>query len=93
MSKHVVIGGCSFTQHNRQETWHHSVKRDFSEDVVLHSVGIGGAGNYLISTMCINKASELLRLGVQPEDIFVITQWSGISRKSFINIFGSTPWS
>jgi|2_EtaG_2_1085320.scaffolds.fasta_scaffold46325_2 hypothetical protein len=82
--KHIVIGGCSFTQHERLETWHHSVKRDFSENTRLHSSGIGGAGNYVISTMCINKVSELLKSGASPEDILVITQWSGVSRKSFI---------
>ncbi len=84
MSKHLVIAGCSFTQHNRPETWHHSVKEQFGDSFILHNVGIGGAGNYTISTMCINKVSELLRKGIQPSDIKVVTQWSGVSRKSFI---------
>jgi hypothetical protein len=84
VTKHIVIAGCSFTQHNRSETWHHNIKEDISDKSTLHNVGIGGAGNYTISTMCINKVSELLKKGISPEDILVITQWSGISRKSFI---------
>jgi hypothetical protein len=84
VSKHIVIAGCSFTQHNRAETWHHNIKKHASNKATLHNVGIGGAGNYTISTMCINKVSELLKRGVPAEDILVITQWSGISRKSFI---------
>lgn len=86
MGKHLVISGCSFTQHNRPETWYHNLKTDYGyPDVAeIHNVGIGGAGNYIISTMCINKVSELLKEGVRPEDVLVMTQWSGVSRKSFI---------
>ncbi|MAE82847.1 MAG: hypothetical protein CMB80_08945 [Flammeovirgaceae bacterium] len=84
MIKHIVIAGCSFTQYNRDETWYHNIAHDFSSRVQIHNVGIGGAGNYVISTLCINKVSELLTLGIKFSEILVITQWSGISRKSFI---------
>jgi|TARA_Y100000034_G_scaffold135580_1_gene208101 hypothetical protein len=86
MGKHLVISGCSFTQHNRPETWYHNLKTDYDHPDVaeIHNVGIGGAGNYIISTMCINKVSELLKEGVRPEDVYVVIQWSGVSRKSFI---------
>ena len=84
MIKHIVIAGCSFTQHNRSETGHHNISQSFSEKAKIHNVGIGGAGNYIISTLCINKVSALLTLGVKPKEILVITQWSGVSRKSFI---------
>jgi hypothetical protein len=82
--KHLVITGCSFTQHNRPETWHHQILKNYKNNLKLHNVGIGGAGNYIISTLCINKVSELLSAGIKSEDIIVITQWSGVSRKSFI---------
>ena len=81
MINHVITSGCSFTQ--REETWSHFLKRDFS-NVKVHNVGIGGAGNYTISTLTINKTQSLLDEGVSPDEILVLTQWSGVSRKSFI---------
>jgi hypothetical protein len=81
MIKHIVTAGCSFTQ--RDETWSSFIERDFKE-AEIHNVGISGAGNYTISTLCINKTQSLLSKGVSPDEIRVLIQWSGVSRKSFI---------
>lgn len=82
--EHIVISGCSFTQHNRSETWHHNITKEYGSKVKIHNVGIGGAGNYTISTLCINKVDELIKSGADSKSILVLTQWSGVSRKSFI---------
>ena len=79
---HIITAGCSFTQ--RQESWA-NIGKSTLKKYKFHNVGMSGVGNYVISTLCINKVSQLISDGVDPANIFVIVQWSGIFRKSFIS--------
>lgn len=87
MYEHVVASGCSFTQ--RDESWSNRLK-DFFPDKKVYNASIGGSGNYVISTLCINQVQSLLDSGIKPDEIFVFVQWTGIFRKSFI-VDGSSP--
>ena len=79
---HVITSGCSFTQ--RKETWA-NVGKETLKNYKFHNVGMSGVGNYVISTLCINKVNQLLSAGIDTSKIFVVIQWSGIFRKSFIS--------
>ena len=81
MIKHIVVTGCSFTRYDG--SWAYCLEKEY-DSVTVHNVAHGGMGNYGISTFCINKVESLLSAGIDPCEILVITQWSGISRKSFI---------
>lgn len=81
MSKHIVVAGCSFTAND--ESWSSNLKKYF-DDGSYHNVALPGMGNYAISCLCIDKVQELIESSVSNKDMFVIVQWSGISRKSFI---------
>jgi hypothetical protein len=83
MIKHVVAAGCSFTQ--CKESWAHRASEHFSKSgVSVYNNAIGGTGNYIISTLCISQIKDLLDRGAAPEEIFVVVQWSGIFRNSFL---------
>ena len=87
-TKHVVVSGCSFTisdgvkvgNNNKSWAWH--LKDDLDKKISFHNVGSSGAGNYIISTTCIETVNSLLKNGFSPEEITVIVQWSGLFRPS-----------
>tara|TARA_R100001086_G_scaffold246507_1_gene178845 strand:+ start:125 stop:1015 length:891 start_codon:yes stop_codon:yes gene_type:complete len=90
--KHLVTSGCSFTisdgNHphgigigNRTWAWNlDDILKNIGYKFNFHNVGISGGGNRIISMNCIDTITSLLNDNVQPEEIFVIIQWSGLFR-------------
>lgn len=87
MTKHAVVSGCSFTYEDY--SWAHILDRD-NPDIRVHNLGIPGTGNYVISTHTISHVQTLLDRGINPSDISVIVQWSGVERKSFVGDANNT---
>jgi hypothetical protein len=81
MYKNFILSGCSFT-HN-DESWSHILEKKLPDSNV-YNLGMPAAGNYIISSLCISKVSDLISSGVNPKEIFVIVQWSGLSRSAFV---------
>ena len=77
--KHIVIGGCSFTQSTG--TWPYHIEQE--KYGWVQNVGDTGAGNSYISRAVIYEVNEQLKLGKKPEEIVVLIMWSGITRKDF----------
>jgi len=82
MIKHIVAAGCSFTQ--CKESWAHRAEDYLHDKIKVHNVSMGGTGNYVISMLCISQIKFLLDSGVSPDEILVISQWTGIFRNSFV---------
>ena len=87
--KHLVTSGCSFThanakQHKGNKSWAYHLKDVIDEknigDFKLSNLGLSGVGNFTISLNCINKVETLLNDGVNPKDIVVFLQWTGLFR-------------
>lgn len=87
--KHLVVSGCSLTISdgvkigNKNRSWSWALYEHFkisNPSLKFHNVGLSGGGNYLIAMSCIDTVQCLLKSGVDPEDIFVLTQWSGLFR-------------
>ena len=90
---HVVVSGCSFTisdgnphpvtkrgGKNRSWAWHLADQFEEDQSFKFHNVGLSGAGNHLISMNCIDTVEHLLKRGIDPKDIYVMIQWSGLFR-------------
>jgi hypothetical protein len=71
--KSIVVSGCSFT--NCGMSWPYHI-----ENQNVYNVGTVGAGNGYISRAAIWQCEEILKNGVDVEDIFLIIMWSGIDR-------------
>ena len=85
--KHIVIGGCSFTQSTG--TWPYHINQE--KYGWVQNVGDTGAGNSYISRSVIYEVNEQLKLGKKPEEIVVLIMWSGITRKEFLSTIRENP--
>ena len=70
---HIITAGCSFT--NCGMSWPYHI-----ENQNVYNVGTVGAGNGYISRAAIWQCEDILRRGVDTEDIFLIVMWSGVDR-------------
>jgi len=85
MPKYFISSGCSFsdtlsTPHNM---WNDFVAEYL--DCELIPAGVGGCGNQFIAHSFMNYVTQKLDLGVLPEDIFGIVQWTMIHRYAFLS--------
>ena len=96
--KHIVVSGCSFTNNyrcNLQDerywlndriedwTWAHWLQQSLKETHILHNYGTITNDNKTIIRSIIYKISDLLKEGVNPNDINVIAQFTSLTRNSF----------
>ena len=99
MERHIVCSGCSFTRQYRRIgingtdldfledndnfwRWPHHLQNIYKNDFV-YNLGNPTNDNQVIAFSIISKVSELLDMGISPNNIFVIVQWSDSNRKSF----------
>ena len=71
--KYIVTSGCSFT--NCGMSWPYHIKNQN-----VYNVGTVGAGNGYISRAAIWQCEDLLKSGIDVENIFLVVMWSGIDR-------------
>ena len=71
--KYIIGAGCSFLE--THEPWLLSIP---SERYI--NLSKGGCGNEFIKHQITYKLSELISNNINPKDIFVAAQWTGISR-------------
>lgn len=96
--KHIVVSGCSFTNNFRINirdernwenepiedwTWAQWLQEYLKDTHILHNYGAITHDNKSIVRAIIYKVSDLLKDGVNPDDITVIAQFTSISRNSF----------
>jgi hypothetical protein len=96
--KHIVVSGCSFTNNFRCNledekrwerdpiedwTWAHWLQESLKETHELHNYGTITNDNKTIVRSIIYKVSDLLKQGVSPDDIYVISQFTTLTRNSF----------
>jgi hypothetical protein len=96
--KHIVVSGCSFTNNFRINiggekrwtkdpiedwTWAHWLQDNLKETHELHNYGTVTHDNKTIARSIIYKVSDLLKQGVNPNDISVVAQWTTLTRNSF----------
>lgn len=96
--KHIVVSGCSFTNNFRINigderrwendpiedwTWAHWLQYYLKDTHVIHNYGAITHDNKSISRAIIYKVNDLLKDGVNAEDIIVIAQWTTLTRNSF----------
>jgi hypothetical protein len=96
--KHIVVSGCSFTNNYRINirdekdwktepiedwTWAHWLQDSLKETHELHNYGTITNDNKTIARSIIYKVSDLLKQGVDPNDISVVAQWTSLTRNSF----------
>jgi hypothetical protein len=96
--KHIVVSGCSFTNNFRINigdekrwsrdpiqdwTWAHWLQENLKETHELHNYATVTNDNKTIARSIIYKVSDLLKQGVDPNDISVIAQWTSLTRNSF----------
>lgn len=96
--KHIVVSGCSFTNNFRINigderawendqienwTWAHWLQHYKKDTHTLHNYGTITHDNKSIARSIIYKVSDLLKQGVNPDDIVVIAQWTTLIRNSF----------
>ena len=101
--KHIVVSGCSFTNNyrcNLQDerywlndriedwTWAHWLQQSLKETHILHNYGTITNDNKTIIRSIIYKISDLLKEGVNPNDINVIAQFTSLTRNSFFITLG-----
>jgi hypothetical protein len=92
--KYVITTGCSFTNNVRLDpnnlntqddtrlSWPHFLDKELGEDYTV--LNYGGATNDNVS-MCriqLYHIDRLIKEGINPEDISIITQWSDPNRQS-----------
>lgn len=93
--KHIITAGCSFTQLNKKtnghDSWAYHLKNIINDKpenegkFKFSNLGLSGTGNYIISLNCISKIETLLENNVNPEDIIVFLQWTGLFRPAVYN--------
>ena len=96
--KHIVVSGCSFTNNFRINigderrweidpiedwTWAHWLQDSLKETHTLHNYGTITHDNKCIVRSIIYKVTDLLKQGVNPDDISVVAQWTTLTRNSF----------
>jgi hypothetical protein len=96
--KHIVVSGCSFTNNYRCNledekrwqrdpiedwTWAHWLQDSLKETYELHNYGTITNDNKTIVRSIIYKVSDLLKNGINSEDISVVAQWTTLTRNSF----------
>lgn len=96
--KHIVVSGCSFTNNyrcNLEEerlwendmienwTWAHWLQNKLKKTHLLHNYGTITNDNKTIVRSIIYKVSDLLKNGINPDDITVIAQFTTLTRNSF----------
>jgi hypothetical protein len=96
--KHIVASGCSFTNNFRINigderrwerdpiedwTWAHWLQHNLKDTHQLHNYGTVTNDNKTIARSIIYKVSDLLKQGVNPNDISVVAQWTTLTRNSF----------
>jgi hypothetical protein len=96
--KHIVASGCSFTNNFRINigderrwsrdpiedwTWAHWLQENLKETHQLHNYATVTNDNKTIARSIIYKVSDLLKQGVNPNDISVVAQWTSLTRNSF----------
>jgi hypothetical protein len=96
--KHIVVSGCSFTNNFRINigderrwetdpiedwTWANWLQHYKKDTHTLHNYGTITHDNKSIVRSIIYKVSDLLKQGVNPEDISVVAQWTSLTRNSF----------
>jgi hypothetical protein len=96
--KHIVVSGCSFTHNNRTNirnerqweidsiyewTWAGWLQETLRTTHIVHNYGSITNDNKTIARSIIYKVSDLLKDGVNPDDIIVIAQWTTLTRNSF----------
>ena len=96
--KHIVVSGCSFTHNARVNmeaerqwinedikdwTWAHWLQYELKETHTIHNYGTITNDNKTIVRSIIYKISDLLKEGINPNDITVIAQWTTLTRNSF----------
>jgi hypothetical protein len=96
--KHIVASGCSFTNNFRINigderrwerdaiedwTWAHWLQHNLKDTHQLHNYGTVTHDNKTIARSIIYKVSDLLKQGVNPNDISVVAQWTTLTRNSF----------
>jgi len=99
MEKYIITNGCSFTrQHRRigingtsddftndtrgQWRWSHHIK-DIYQDANVINLGCPTNDNQVIALSTMDMVNKLLKEGILPSNILVITQWSESARNSF----------
>ena len=96
--KHIVVSGCSFTNNYRCNladerrweidpiedwTWAHWLQYGLKKTHILHNYGTITNDNKTIVRSIIYKVTDLLKQGINPDDITVIAQWTTLTRNSF----------
>jgi hypothetical protein len=96
--KHIVVSGCSFTNNFRINigderrwerdpiqdwTWAHWLQNSLKKTHELHNYATVTNDNKTIARSIIYKVSDLLKQGVDPNDISVVAQWTTLTRNSF----------
>lgn len=96
--KHIVVSGCSFTNNFRNNfdherawekdpidwwTWANWLQHYKKDTHILHNYGTLTNDNKTIVRSIIYKIYDLLKSGVDPNDITVIAQFTSITRNSF----------
>lgn len=96
--KHIVASGCSFTRQERRINlegndtdflsdwiemwrWPHWIKKDYECEV--YNMGSATHDNWSIARTTIYKIEELIKKGIDVNDIVAIIQWSAWTRESF----------
>lgn len=84
--KHIVTSGCSFSTHQK---WPAILQG--RTNIPVYTQGKDSAGNDWISKTAIYQTYELLKTGINPEEMLVIVMWSGIDRKGLFVSKKETP--
>jgi hypothetical protein len=99
MEKYIITNGCSFTRQQwrigingtsddfirdtrGQWRWPHHIK-DIYKDANVINLGCPTNDNQVIALSTMDMVNKLLKKGILPSNILVITQWSESARNSF----------
>ena len=99
MAKYIVCSGCSFTRQEKRlgldgDTtnfmydvvdmwrWPHWIQKMYPKKIV-YNMGNPTNGNNIIAVSTLSKVTELLKRGIDPNDIQVFIQWSDMIREGF----------
>ena len=93
--KYIITAGCSFTELNKKvnghDSWAYHLKDIINEEpdnkgkFEFSNLGLSGTGNYIISLNCISKVETLLEKNIDPNNIIVFLQWTGLFRPAVYN--------
>jgi hypothetical protein len=80
--EHIITSGCSYSDAN-MGAWPCYIN-DYFPDVKVHKYGACARGNDYISRTIISSVQKLLNDGVESNDIFVLSCWSGMQRHDIL---------